>query len=215
MISKLSEKKTLLKNIKKFAGNLNSQLIIPVGNPAIAMLRPISTNENLMNSNDVAFITKWRNRYVSSFLTEFEATNDQTANWLINIVGPSDSKILFMIDDLNNQPFGYMGISFINWERNYGEADAIVRGAYAPPGTMTMALKTLINWSKTTLGLKEIGVRVRSDNSALAFYKKFGFIEEKRIPLKKIKNSQKICFVENALENCSGISLVYMRLNND
>ena len=49
---------------------------------------------------------------------------------------------------------------------------------------MTAALHTVLDWARGPLGLKELGVRVRSDNPALAFYEKAGFCEMQRVPLR-------------------------------
>ena len=43
-------------------------------------------------------ITAWRSTHAKALLTEFEATVPRTRSWLADIVGPSDSKILFMVD---------------------------------------------------------------------------------------------------------------------
>jgi RimJ/RimL family protein N-acetyltransferase len=201
-----------LKHIKQTAGLPGPQLSLPVGMPIHALLRPVATKRELINSRDVRALTEWRNRFVTAFLNEFVATEEQTADWLINTVGPSDTKILFMLDDLQGNTFGYMGVAYIDWEKSYGEADAIVRGEKAPSGTMTLALKALLTWAQVQLGLQEIGVRVRSDNSALEFYKKFGFIEEKRVSLKCIENPDKTVWIENPELQSSSISLIYMKL---
>lgn len=156
-------------------------------------------------------LTEWRNRFVQAFLTEFEATESRTARWLAEVVGPREGKILFMVDDLNGRTFGYMGLDYIDWEQAYGEADAIVRGAEAAPGTMKRALQTLLSWARGQLGLRELGVRVRSDNTALEFYRKVGFHEMRRVPLRRLEEPQMIRWVEDASLESSKVHLVHMR----
>ena len=51
-----------------------------------------------------------------------------------------------------------------DWEEGFGEADAILRGRDGLPGVMGEALTTLMTWARDGLGLKRIGLRVRSDN---------------------------------------------------
>ena len=203
----------LLRSMKYVAGAFGPQLSLPVGSPVTAILRPVATRREYLNKADIELLSKWRNRFVKAFLNEFVSTEPQTAEWLVNTVGLSDTKILFMLEDLGKRVFGYMGIAFINWETSYGEADAIVRGADAPKGIMTASLKTLISWARGQLGLKEIGVRVRSDNTALEFYRKVGFIEEKRIPLKCTREHSKIIWEEDlsSAASHSSIFLVYMK----
>ena len=103
-----------------------------------------------------------------------------------------------------------MGLDFINWKTGYGEADAIVRGKEAPPGTMKIALQTLLGWGLAQLGLRSLGVRVRSDNTALEFYRKVGFVEERRVPLRRIDDFDMIRWVEDSSLNPADLSLVYM-----
>lgn len=183
---------------------------IPVGNPVEALLRPVATTPGSINPDDVRHLTEWRNRFVTSFLTEFTATEQRTSRWLAETVGPDDGKILFMLDDVRGEPFGYMGLAFINWADSHGEADSVVRGAPARPGLMTVALHTLFDWAREHLKLSSFGVRVRSDNTALDFYRKAGFIETRRVPLRREEEEGFIRFVEAAEHEISTISLVHM-----
>ena len=201
--------RTLLSTLKATAGT-ERFLCLPVGVPIQAILRPIATRREVLNPNDIRCITEWRNCFVQSFLTEFAATESQTAKWLTDIVAPNENKIMFMVDDLNGRTFGYMGLDFINWETGYGEADAIVRGEEAPPRTMKIALQTLLSWALGQLGLRSLGVRVRSDNAALEFYRKVGFIEERRVPLRPVDDFDMIRWVEDSSLNPADLSLVYM-----
>lgn len=200
----------LLLKALKFTVADGPSLSIPVGKPVTAILRPISAQREYIRPTDVSYLTEWRNRFVTSFLTEFNATNEQTLRWLSSIVGPNDKKILFMLDDIDGNTFGYMGLDYIDWNRNYGEADAIVRGGRAAPGVMTLALKTLMGWAHTQLGLRTLGVRVRSDNTALNFYEKMGFVEHSRVALKKIVEGDCIRWTEDPSAKDGGISLVHM-----
>ncbi len=202
----------LLRSLKAAAGAAGPSLGIPVGVPLQAWLRPVATRKARIKADDVTRLTQWRNRHVNSFLTEFTATESQTVRWLTETVGPDDTRILFMLDDLQARTFGYMGLAFINWENMSGEADAIVRGEDAPRGLMTEALRALLGWAKGQLGLSGINVRVRSDNTALQFYLKFGFNEHCRVPLRKTEQNGKIVWVEDATLISSPLTLVHMRL---
>jgi RimJ/RimL family protein N-acetyltransferase len=155
------------------------------------------TTEGSLVADDVRVLTEWRNQSVQSFLTEFHATENRTARWLTDTVGPDDTRILFMIDDARGRTFGYMGLAFIDWPHGSAESDAVVRGATAAPGTMTRALRTMLQWAQVQLGLRTFGVRVRSDNTALAFYRKFGFCEVRRVPLRKVECADVVRWVED------------------
>ncbi len=208
---RLQERK-LLTGLKDIAGTPCLQVRLQAGTPPVAWLRPVATRRELQNESDVASLTEWRNKFVTSFLNEFKATESRTSDWLANIVGPDDSRILFMVDDTDNVTIGYMGIGFIDWETGYGEADSIVRGMAGPRGIMMTALQTLLEWGRCQLGLKTIGVRVRSDNPALAFYSKCGFVEQRRVPLSRRVEPDKLVWYEDPGNANSKTSLVYHTL---
>jgi RimJ/RimL family protein N-acetyltransferase len=202
--------RNLLVSLKATAGMPGPAVMIPVGSPPIAFLRPAATTKDLLNPEDVKCLTDWRNRFVNSFLTEFDATEERTAQWLVEVVGTSDRKILFMVDNQDGQTFGYMGLDYINWEEAYGEADAIVRGGKAPAGVMKSALLTLLSWAEGQLGLRTLGVRVRSDNSALVFYERVGFREIRRVSLRKTEESEMIRWVDDESLVDAKLYLVHM-----
>jgi RimJ/RimL family protein N-acetyltransferase len=209
----LENGRNLLSSLKIAAGSTSrAALVIPVGSPPTAFLRPIATCAARLRQEDVVDLTDWRNRFVTSFLTEFTATPDRTASWLVNVVGPNESKILFMVDLLDGTTVGHIGIDFIDWAKGYAEADAIVRGREAPRGLMRDALLTAIAWAKDQLGLTSIGVRVKSDNPALHFYSKMGFVEVKRIPLRRIAGPELTRLVEDT-DAKGDICLVHMLMN--
>lgn len=168
---------------KDLAGAPGPSVVLRVGDPPVAFLRPVCGRADRLDHEDIEHLTAWRNRHVDAFLTEFEATTDRTAAWLVSWAS-DDSKILFMVDDATGRTFGYMGLASIDWEAGIGEADSIVRGAESAPGTMGAALRALIAWATGPLGLRQIFIRVRSDNQALRFYQKLGFVQRRRVPLR-------------------------------
>jgi RimJ/RimL family protein N-acetyltransferase len=185
-------------------------LSIPVGAPLEAILRPVSTRSDDLNPRDIRLLTEWRNRFVKSFLTEFEANDSRTAEWLKETVGPDDTRILFMVDEASGRTVGYMGLAFIDWEKHSGEADAIVRGEATSPGLMTNALLTLMDWARGQLGLETLCVRVRSDNRAVEFYRKLGFQEQRRVSLRRIDEGDFVRWVEDESLGAREPGLVHM-----
>lgn len=185
-------------------------LAIPVGHPIQACLRVIPTQEDVLDPLDLQLLSDWRNRYVKSFLTEFHSHPSRTATWLSQHVHHNDGKILFMLESLDGQRWGHIGLAFINWDTGYGEADAIVNGGDAPKGMMKLALRTCLAWAKQSLGLQTLGVRVRSDNPAVEFYKKVGFQEFKRVPLARTVNGNDVTWFEDPSLGNVEPALVYM-----
>jgi RimJ/RimL family protein N-acetyltransferase len=204
----MSRSQELLQALKT---GLQATFSIPVGDPLGAFLRPVITVPGKVNRDDVRVLTEWRNRFVRSFLTEFEATEARTEAWLTEIVGPDPTRILFMLDDLDGRTIGYLGLAFIDWEERTAEADAIVRGVDHLPGVMTKALLALLRWAHRELGLtRGLNVRVRSDNPAVHFYLKLG-TETRRVPLREIDEPGMKRWVEDESLATSSTELVYIK----
>ena len=202
----------MLRAVKAAASRPPCALSLPVGSPVEALLRPVATRPGATCAGDVRALTEWRNRFMGSFLSEFVATEARTERWLVESVGPDDSRILFMLDDLGGRTVGHMGLASIDWDRRWAEADSVTRGGEAPRGLVTSALHALWRWGQDALGLLELGVRVRSDNSALAFYEKAGFRELHRVPLRREQLGDEARWVEDASLAESEPSLVHMEL---
>jgi RimJ/RimL family protein N-acetyltransferase len=209
------KEKQLLISLKHAAGKRGPQICLRASGTTGVCLRPVATRRELQNMSDIRCLTEWRNKFVTSFLTEFKATKSRTSDWLGNTVGPDDSRILFMVDDSKGVTIGYMGIAFINWKTGYGEVDSVVRGRTAAKGVMTAAMGALIAWGRGQLGLDTIGVRVRSDNPALAFYRKSGFVEWKRVPLSCRSASNGLVWYEDRDNKSTAIWLVYHTLDGE
>jgi RimJ/RimL family protein N-acetyltransferase len=205
----------LIQAAKATAAPSQPTLSLPVGRPIIGLLRPVVTRPGDTSPEDVSVLTDWRNRHVQSFLTEFVATEERTERWLVESVGPDDTRILFMVEDLEGQTVGYMGLAYIDWETGYAEFDAIVRGAAAPPGLMSRSIRAMWAWGRAALGLKRLGGRVRSDNPALPFFARMGVIEHGRVPLRPEQADGEIRWVEDPSLEAGGPSLVHMELLDD
>ncbi len=205
----------LLRALKRCTRAGSPTLVLPVGEPVRALLRPIATLPGAIDATDVRLLSEWRNRHVKSFLTEFVANDARTADWLAGAVHGNEGKLLFMLDSLDGQRLGHLGLGFIDWQARYGEADAIVSGGSSPPGLMKLALQTLLGWARAQLGLENLTVRVRSDNQAVAFYEKVGFREFKRVPLVVRRGAECTEWSEDPSLAESEASLVHMRFQDD
>jgi RimJ/RimL family protein N-acetyltransferase len=206
----LSAGRQFLAFLKATAAPGKATLVLPIGKPVVAYLRTIPTAPDRLDPIDIELLGEWRNRFVKAFLTEFVAHPARTAAWLSGPVHENDGKILFMVESLDGERLGHIGLAFIDWTTGYGEADAIVRGGDAPPGLMKLALQTTLQWARDQLGLTTLGVRVRSDNSALDFYRKVGFKETKRVPLVPEMRVGTVIWSEAPTLPDAEASLVYM-----
>lgn len=189
--------KELLQLLKEVAGTPGPQIGLKIVGFQGYFLRAVPTKSQFLDAQDIDYLTEWRNRHTTAFLTEFHAIPDQTARWLSETVHTDRSRILFMIENGAGQRVGYMGIACIDWKRSYVEADAIVSGGGTMRGLMSAALQTLLYWARGSLGLETVAVRVLSDNPALAFYRKLGFEEIKRVPLRRVVSSNLVAWIED------------------
>jgi RimJ/RimL family protein N-acetyltransferase len=176
------------------------------------VIRPISTIKGHTDALDVKLLTDWRNLHVKSFLTEFTSTPERTNAWLTGPVHSNMGKMLFMVETPDGERVGHVGLVFIDWRRAYGEADAIVSGGNSPRGLMKSSLLALMQWARDALGLRTLAVRVRSDNSAVDFYRKVGFSEYRRIPLVATDVPGGVDWTEDPDAVDASASLVYMQL---
>ena len=187
---------------------------LPIGEPAVASLRPVATERGAIEAEDVRALTKWRNRHVHSFLTEFAASEDRTEHWLADSVGPDDTRILFMVDDADGRTVGHIGLAYIDWQAGTAEVDAVVRGVEGQSGLMGGALRTLWRWGRDELGLSGLAVRVRSDNPAVGFYEHLGFREVRRVPLRRMPTGDGAEWLEDPGAAAPDVALIHMELEN-
>lgn len=181
----------LLFSSLKGVGNPNlSNFSLPVKNTDYELV-PVNCSENHIDQEVVALLTRARNSNLISFLTVFTATDERTRNWLSQTVAKEDNRILFMLKNLRKKNYyGYMGLAFGNSEGSYIEADAVVRiDENIIHGLMKASLTRLIQWVRNDLKINNVGVRVLSDNTALAFYEKCGFIKQKIQDLYEVRDT--------------------------
>jgi RimJ/RimL family protein N-acetyltransferase len=200
---------------KAAASHPQPAVCVPVGRPPIALLRPVVTAPGAAPRSDVRALTEWRSRFSRSFLTEFDASEQRTERWLSETVGPDDSRILFMVDDLDERTVGYIGLAFIDWEAGSAEADAVVRGVAGERGLYTPVLHAIWRWARTALGLTTLRVRVRSDNPSVSFYERAGFRETHRVPLRREQHADGAAWVEDPSLAGAELTLVHMELESD
>ena len=160
---------------------------LPVPGTSNLRLRAVTATEP--DEQDVRRLSDWRNRHARSFLTEFDATPERTRRWLTRSIATDESRILFMIEEPDHEPVGYIGLGAIDWTNRTAEADSVVRGNDSHPGAMSAAMHSILDWARRELGIRGVSVRVLHDNPAIAFYENFGFREQRREPLHRVMRS--------------------------
>lgn len=174
----------------KGVGKLNlSGISLPVLGTKY-VLYPVCCNPDHIDDAVIEMLTAARNANVNSFLTFFTATAERTRQWLIDSVANDASRILFALKNIESGSlYGYMGLAYGDAAGTRIEGDAIVRHSQqAEPGLMHAAFMQLVEWVRKDLGIKDIWIRVLSDNPALRFYHKCNFVSLSDAPLYEVKN---------------------------
>jgi len=167
-------------SLKRMGNDNLSSFALPVKNTGYELV-PVACAEKHIDQEVVALLTEARNSNTTSFLTMFNATEEGTRNWLSQTVAKEDNRILFMLQNMRKKNYyGYMGLAFGNNDGSYIEADAVVRiDQNMIHGLMKASLTRLLEWVRIDLNIASVGVRVLSDNPALKFYERCGFIKHK------------------------------------
>jgi perosamine synthetase len=156
-------------------------------------------NVSCEDSELVNFLTSWRNTYRHTYPTQFTATTGSTKTWLLNNVLQNSNKILFQIIDGSNQLRGHIGLNLTDKFRGIIEIDNVAKCPKTDlKGIMSASLLALIKWSRETLPVEYIELKVLESNTkAINFYKKNHFSEINKIPLKRICEEDKISLVHD------------------
>lgn len=167
-----------------------SSLCLPIDGTGFALI-PVNCNSEKTDGKIINMLTEARNLNADSFLTFFTATPSRTLRWIVNTVASDDARILFAVRSLDTGVLhGYMGLAHGDSNGHRIEGDAIVRFAVeSRPGLMREAFLRLINWAKYELGLREVWVRVLSDNPAIHFYTRCEFVVVKTVPLFEVRET--------------------------
>ncbi|MEA1051622.1 GNAT family N-acetyltransferase [Lamprobacter modestohalophilus] len=167
-----------------------SSFVLPVPGTGYG-LYPINCRAENIDADIVTMLTEARNSNLDSFLTFFTATPERTKKWLAEQVAPDSTRILFAVKDIqSNDLYGYMGLAYGDSDGSRIEGDAIVRYAEkTEPGLMRLAFLRLVEWVRFSLRIGEIWLRVLSDNPAISFYQRCGFVSVSEVPLYELKGS--------------------------
>lgn len=140
----------------------------------------------------IKLLNDWRKTNQKWFPSQFPVTIKRTRIWAKEQVMDKPDRILYFIKENSEKtPIGHMGLYRFDYKKQSLEIDNVIRGIESDNtrGIMTDALNALIGWTKENIKPKKIFLTVFSDNAkAIALYKRAGFVEYQKIPLKKIRN---------------------------
>lgn len=140
-------------------------------------------------TNDIKLIedlSEWRKDNFIAYPTRFPVTINGTSKWLVEKLFNIPDRILFLIKDKFGRDIGHLGFANCYNDQRMMEIDNVVRGVKnSQAGIMSEAMIVLMRWARTTLWPETFYLRVLLSNThAVSFYKKLGFSESGRIPLR-------------------------------
>jgi transketolase len=196
MTYKQQIEETLFKIKHDKASQVPSVISVLQKNKQVASLRVI-TKKMLEDDKVIGLLAKWRSENQDAFPSQFTVTKEGTKKWSKSQLLDLPDRILFLLETNEGKPFAHMGLFRFDYKSKTCEIDNIVRGENVLSGIMTDALQTLITWTFVNLKISTLTLHVFSDNErAIRLYKRCGFIESHKIPLKKISEPGIIKFVE-------------------
>ncbi|MGE3713470.1 MAG: GNAT family N-acetyltransferase, partial [Alphaproteobacteria bacterium] len=146
------------------------------------------TKDSVCNDAHVQLLMNWRDANQDAFPAKFKVTFEGTRNWTQKQLIDLDDRILFFIQNKKDRSLvGHVGLFRFDFSKKHCEMDNIIRGdAKAPKGIMTASCAALMQWTRNTLNIKDIYLRVMSNNPrAIKLYEQLNFKETLRVPLYK------------------------------
>jgi perosamine synthetase len=136
----------------------------------------------------LAKLSDWRRAASYAYPTRFKVTTQGTRKWAKEAVLDKADRILFLLHDAQGQLVGHLG--FANAINNDAllEIDNVLRGEpVSRRELMAEALAALLNWGRTVLFANGFFLRVLASNGrAIDFYRRNGFAETERRPLRMV-----------------------------
>lgn len=154
-----------------------------------AYLRPLTFDYQDSLPGIISVLSRWRRENPMAGTGTFLVSDERTEHWLKTYVLNNESRIIFLIMDLQGNYIGHIGLAGFDFEKGIADIDAVLRGEKdVHPGIMGAALQAIIEWGENTLQLKKIYLEVFDDNlHAIQFYEKHHFCAMKKTALVEVK----------------------------
>lgn len=162
----------------------------------------------------VGTLARWREENASAYPTQFPVTLSGTADWLRRRVLEAEDRLLFLVADARGRLVGHLGLANALDETAEVELDNVVRGVPGlAPGIMSYAVRALLDWAMEHLRPRQIHLRVFEDNThAVEFYRRLGFAESQRIPLRRHQEGQRIEYRPLCAGDTASADRVFLRM---
>ena len=127
--------------------------------------------DNNITSDEIKLLAKWRKKVQPLWEETFEVTYEGTKKWIAGIIANPKKMLFFVVKD--GKLIGHVGYDEIR--DDYCYIGNVIRGEGKSDGSMTYAVKLLINMA-TKFNVKNIFLSALSSNEkAIKFYEDIGF----------------------------------------
>lgn len=186
-----------LRRFKEVGASPQTTLALIESGRVIGWLEPIAWAD-AQRPESTALLAKWREKANPFFPSQFPVTLEGTHRWLVKGLLETADRILFWVKTADGRPVGHVGLFRFDFENRSVEVDNIVRGEDGVlPGVMQTAIAAMIDWAFDALGVETTTLRVMSDNErAVKLYRRLGYEEIARIPLKREQDGAVVHWVE-------------------
>lgn len=142
---------------------------------------------------------RWREESAHVYPTQFPVTFAGTKRWLRARVLDDPNRILFLIVDLGGKPIGHVGFASALNDEGLLELDNLLRGSFRGHRELVpIAVKALLDWAQDTIAPTGFYLRVLASlKHVIKLDQRLGFVEEARIPLRKVVDGECLSFVED------------------
>jgi perosamine synthetase len=176
------------------------------------VLRPVAE----LHAGDgatIAAFARWREEAAFAFPDRFEITTEGTARWLRTGLLDAEDRMLWIVLGRDGRAIGHLGYANALNDRRELEIDNVIRGERgADPGVMGAAMRAMTAWARRTLAPETISLKVLADNlHARSFYRRLGWEEQRRIPLRRSVEPGGVYFDEaddGAAPDCELVRMV-------
>ncbi len=150
-------------------------------------------DKNLVNDQIIIdALTRWRQKYMKFFLTQFNATSDRTKSWLSQTIIPAYDRLFFLIYDDQKQLIGNFGLC--NISSTQVELDNLIRGEKGGDTRLIYYSEiALLSWVYLSLDVPRANLHVFSNNlKTISLHESVGFNIERSHRLTRIMHNGEV-----------------------
>ncbi len=177
----------------------------------LGALDPLDARQGDVREN-IEALTRWREKFMRYFLTQFKATPERTREWIKTRILPDDTKILFLIRCEKGIAVGNLGVC--NLSEDEAELDNLIRGERGgDPRLVFFSELALMHWLFFELKVSRIRLHVFSSNTrTIGLHASVGFHTVATYRLAEIRKAGELSYVVDPDRSPAPSELGYSRM---